>query len=481
MKYIYLSSFLIIFFFLGCTKDFESINDNPNAPTEVRAQYLLSNVISVAANESTYQQGFRLANYLEQFAASIEFERIDRYEMGTNSAYWNTLYSLLSDIQSMKNAQDSNEAYAAVGNIMRCHIFSQLTDMWGDVPYTEATAGLDGNYTPVYDKQKNIYLDPETGILAVLQDAVNTLQNTNASIQGDMMFNNNLKMWIRFGNSLQIRYIMRISKRLDDFSRLETLASANIMQNNADNAVVPYLNTAPYRFPLSQTTIGIYLEHRMTKTVDSIATLWNDPRIKVLYKPTEKSVSEGNPQYKGLQNGMNRETISERGIDLNDISLYGSIFRDQPDGVNAQFMQYAELQFALAEAVERGFIEGDVQSYYRNGIEASFKYYNVDIPSDYYDNPEVALNGSDNLEKILTQKWFSLNTVGHEAWFNVRRTGIPHLKPGPDNLNSDRYPVRYLYPQSEQATNSDNCHEATSRMELGDNINSKNWWEEGSY
>ena len=66
--------------------------------------------------------------------------------------------------------------------------------------------------------------------------------------------------------------------------------------------------------------------------------------------------------------------------------------------------------------------------------------------------------------------------VGHEAWFNIRRTGIPALTPGPDNFNEDKYPVRYLYPESEQAANKDNYEAAAARIG-GNNINSKNWWE----
>lgn len=214
----------------------------------------------------------------------------------------------------------------------------------------------------------------------------------------------------------------------------------------------------------------------MTRTVDSILELWDDPRVAVLYKPTQKSVTEGNPQYKGLLNGQNRETIAAQGIDLNDISLFGFIFRDIPDGVDAQFMQYAELQFALAEAAARGYITGDARTYYEAGIAASFAYWGAALPADYLTRPAVALNGTNDLDRILTQKWLSLINCGHEAWLEVRRTGIPALKPGPDNLNDGRYPVRYLYPESEQATNAANYQAASARMG-GDDINSKGWWE----
>lgn len=471
--------FLTVFLLLGgsCTEGFEEINENPNAPEQIGPSFLLSNVISVAADKNTYEQGFRLANYLAQFAASVEFERIDRYEMGSNAQYWNGTYRLINDLESIKKSPGTNEAYQAVVDILRAYLFSQLTDMWGDVPYKDALKAGESNFAPAYDTQEFIYTDSQEGILAVLRKANETLSSTNAQIQGDMMFGNDLEKWRRFANSLRFRFLLRISKRLSDFSEMQELAdSGDLMRGNADNAVVPYLASAPNQWPMSQAALGLYQEHRMTLTVDSVLRLWNDPRQEILYKPTAASVTAGNPQFKGLQNGLNRETINELGINLNDISLFGPIFRDVPNGVDAQFMQYAELQFSLAEAAERGFISGDSKAYYEQGIRAHFKYLNLDVPSGYLSQESVVLNGDKNLKKILTQKWLSLISNGHEAWFQIRRTGIPALKPGPDNLNEDRYPVRYLYPESEQAVNRENYLEVVSRIG-GDDINTKVWWE----
>ena len=479
MKNIILALFTIGIFATSCTDKFDEINQNPNAPEDVRPQFLLANVISVAADKNTFDQGFRLANYLEHFAASVEYERIDRYEMGSNSTYWNTLYHLQADIRSIKENENSNDAYAAVSDIMSSFMYSQLTDMWGNVPYSDAIGAIDGNLTPKYDTQEFIYTDPEIGILAVLDSAANTLDLTTATIDGDVMFGGDLDQWIRFANSLRVRYLVRISGRIDVSVQLQELVSGDrLMRGNMDNAVVPYLSSAPNQWPMFNSSLGLYQEHRMTETVDSILKAWNDPRVEVLYKPTTKSVLDGEPAYKGLQNGQSRETISnDSTIVLSDISLFGSIFRDIPGGVDGQFMQYSELQFALAEACERGILSGDALPYYQNGISASFEYYNTALPDDYFTRENVALNGTDNLVKIMTQKWLSLISNGHEAWFNIRRTGIPALTAGPDNLNNGMYPVRYLYPEGEQATNAANYAEAAAAMG-GDDINSKGWWEQ---
>jgi hypothetical protein len=348
--------------------------------------------------------------------------------------------------------------------------------MWGDVPYRDAVKAKDGITAPAYDRQENIYIATD-GILATLKNAAEVLSQSKETIAGDVLFHGNLDQWVKFANSLRVRYIMRISRQLTDFSELQALADGGpLMESNADNAVIPYLATAPNQFPLSQSALGIYNGHRMSSTIGNTLLEWNDPRIAILFRPTTKSIADGNPQYKGLRNGQTRETIAAEGIDLNDISLFGAIWRDVPDGVDAQYMQYAELQFALAEAVERGYISGDARAYYENGIKAHFAYLGAELPADYLSQDNVALNGEDHLEKILTQKWVSLISNGHEAWFNVRRTGIPNLIPGPDNMNDDRFPVRYLYPEGEQATNAEHYQEAVRAMG-GDNINAKVWWE----
>lgn len=469
----------LVLHFTSCDSDFEEINSNPNSPQEVSPEFLLTNVIVASLYENTYNQGLRRNNYLSQFNADVEFERIDRYELGGNSQYWNLIYSLLADLESMKSLLGYNEAYDGVANIMRSYLFSQLTDIWGDVPYTEAIQFEELNFTPAYDTQESIYTNPETGILAKLEAAAIQLQNTSESIRGDIMFGNDLEKWIRFANSLQVRYRLRISKRATDFNKLQELANSGmLMQSNADNAVLTYLDAAPNQFPLFSASTGIFQGLKMSKTAEDILKNWDDPRIAVFFKPTPESVLAGNPEFKGLPNGLSTQTISERGIALNDLSIMSDRFRELPNGVDAQIMLYSEVQFALAEAVERDYISGNAQTYYQNAIKAHFDYYTTGIPTDYFSQESVALtqNREDNLEKILTQKWLSLFMIGHEAWFNIRRTGIPELTPGPDNFNDNKYPVRYLYPASEQAANNANYQEAVEGMG-GDNINIKSWWE----
>lgn len=457
--------------FLSCERKLEDINSNPNAPEEVSPQFLLSNVLWEAGNQNSIQ-GWTNGNLIAQHTSNIEFLPADRYDLGSNTGYWNHLYHLLNDIQSMQAAAPENDAYAAVGNILRAWVASQLTDMWGDVPFSESISGAsDNNWTPAYDTQEEIYTG-SGGILELLRNAVTTLDATGDRLEGDILYSGDLDKWIRLANSLRIRYLLRISKQSSVSTEMQDILTTNrLMTGNVDNGAVPYLGAAPNQWIIFTEREGRYTDVRMSFTIDSTYDALSDPRNAVLFKPTVASGTD----FKGLPNGLSRD--SQTAFDLSDISLTGAFFRDIPDGPDANFMHYAELQFALAEAAFKGFIAGNASDYYQEGIRASFEYYGLTVSASYLSDPAVDLASGNELEKIMTQKWLALFLNGHEAWFNIRRTGLPALSIPVDNLNNDLFPVRYRYPESEQAVNSANYSDAVARIG-GDDLNRSGWWEQ---
>ncbi|WP_052593763.1 SusD/RagB family nutrient-binding outer membrane lipoprotein [Aureispira sp. CCB-QB1] len=461
--------------FGSCSKEFEKINTNPNAPEQVDAQFLLSNILWNAANNNAVD-AWNAGNFLAQLTAKHNFNEIDRYDIRTNTELWNKTYLLLNDVKSLETlAENGNQTYKGVALVMRAFLFATLTDLWGDVPYSEAIKGTsDNNFSPKYDTQEEIYTGNE-GILQTLRDAVTILDGSrnNLPIKGDLIYNGNVDQWIRFANSLRVRYLLRVSNKINVASEIQTIVSSNLlMQSNMDNSLVPYLATAPSQWFVHTIREGDYSGVRMSSMIDSVLTNLNDPRLQVWFKPTSASVGMGMPVYKSIPNGLGPASIGQ--YDLADVSTLGAIFRDQPAGVNAVLMLYSELQFALAEAAQRGLIGGSAQMYYENGIQASFDYYNTTMPSNYLVQSEVAWDGS--LSKIITQKWLASMLVGYEGWFNYRRTGFPVLKQAVDNVNNDMVPVRYRYPDTEKAVNPNNYNAAVSRIG-GDTYNIKVWWD----
>ncbi len=471
-------SLLILVFLLpilpGCKKSLTEINQNPNAPESADPQFLLSNVIYQSAKNNA-EEGWKNGNLLAQLTSNLFFYPIDRYDVGSNTELWNATYHLLNDIQSIQSSPVANPAYQGVLLVMKAMLSSLLTDLWTNVPYSQAIRGAtDGVFDPVYDSQEEIYIGTN-GILQTLDQAVQMLSNTSATINGDILYKGDLSKWIRFANSLKVRYLVRISKQINVSAELQSLLDGNMLfRSNADNAVVPFLASAPNQWFLINEREGRYADVRMSKTSENILVPLADARLGIYFKPTPVSIASGTPAYKGLPNGLSLQ--SQNAYDFNDISLIGKLFRNDPSGVNAPLMTYAELQFLLAEAAQKGFISGDVPDFYNAGITASHAYFGTSVPAGYLTSSGVALAGANDVEKIMTQKWISNFLNGYEAWLDIRRTGYPKLSLPKDNLNNDQFPVRFRYPSSEQAANKKNYDAAVSELG-GDTYNIKGWWE----
>ncbi len=466
-----ITTLIIVTALFSCQK-FDEANINQNAPEDVNPQFLLSNVLAEGADNQAYW-GWHAGNLLSQHSANLEFLPVDRYNLGSNEGLWTETYRLMKDLQDVKVSEDGNDAYDAVADILTAHQASLITDLWTNVPYTEALQAEEGNFTPVFDAQEDIYTSIG-GILDLLENAVITLQNTQESVQGDLMYQGDLNKWIMFANSLRVRYLVRISDKVNVSTELQQIVDdGNIFQSVADEAVVPYLSASPNQWVIFNEREGRYVDVRMSKTAEDILTPLNDPRMQHYYKPTANSAG-GSEVYLGIPNGLSRE--SQNNYDLNDVSLMGSYLRDEPDAVKAAFMTYAELQFCLAEAAQKGLISGSVTNYYEAGIQGSFDHLGLTIPTGYLTQANVILDGTNDLERIMTQKWIASFMNGYEAWFDFRRTGFPDLPMPQDNLNNDIFPVRYAYPSSEQAVNGSNYSDAVNAIG-GDDYNSPGWWE----
>ncbi|MEX0314891.1 MAG: SusD/RagB family nutrient-binding outer membrane lipoprotein [Allomuricauda sp.] len=462
----------------SCTNDFEEINTNPNQPEQVSSDLLLSTVISTLANSAADDGGWDKGNIVAQLTAKINFTGFDRYNWGSESGFWNTYYGILPEISIiLDNAmmeESRNTSYEGIALVLRAYVFANLTDNWGDVPYSEAINGIEGNFTPAYDTQEAIY----NGILADLRTAETQLAAGQPILGGDILYNGDLQKWRRFANSLRLRYLMRISGKTDVSSELQSILDSGVfIATNEDNAAMDYpASTQIDSWPISTSRIGSFDEHRMSETSEAILKQYNDERLNAWFQPTDNP-DDDPTLFVGLTNGLSEDNASTFNGGASNVSRVNqAFFYDSPNAVKATIIQTAEVHFIFAEAAQRGLIAGDAETFYNEGVRLSFEYWNVnqDVPA-YLAQAGVAYDGE--LETIITQKWLASFLVGLEGWYDFRRTGFPSvIVPGPDNVNDDRVPVRFLYPDSEQTLNEDNYNAAVSRIG-GDDINTKGWWE----
>ena len=478
MRFAIITLFLLSFL-SSCTKDFEEINTNPNAPVKVQPSLLLRQVIYDYGEEMSYE-GFVAGNLLGQYFTAIDFNLFDRHSLtepqfGGNP--WPVLYTNLRDNELILQEALSNPAlavYEGPARILKAYMAAALTDLYGDVPYREALKGLEGNVTPVYDAQEAIYTGPE-GILDQLEKGISAIENYQGSIplEGDILYAGDLNGWIKFANSLKIKSLMRISAQQDVAAELQTIYDRGLfIEDNSENASFDFNDGQPNNFRMANLRAGDFNLFIMSATIQEILAQLDDPRMATLFRPFGNDATQ--TQFSGLLNGPD---ASQTSISVADFSLAGIIFREQTSALDANFITAWETHFLLAEAAARGWINADPKDLYEQGVRLAFEYWQTPLPTDYLTNAAAyGTNGADPIEQILTQKWIANIINGYEGWIEYRRTGFPKLKTISASLNNDLIPVRMPYPADEAALNSINYNAATSAN--GNSINEQVWWDQ---
>ena len=475
LKYILSLSFFALAF--SCTDNFQEINTNPNAPVKVQPELLLRQVIYNFGDEMAYE-GFVAGNLLGQYFTAIDFNLFDRHSLtepqfGGNP--WPTLYTNLRDNEIILREARANNAlavYEGPALILKAYFTATLTDLYGDVPYSEALRGDEGIVTPAYDSQEMIYTGAN-GILDNLNTAIEKLESYSgaSTLEGDILFGGDLNAWIRFANSLRIKYLMRIADRVDNSSTLQAIYDAdNYIGDNTQNAVFNFSASQPNNFRMANLRAGDFNLFILSETMQEILTNLQDPRLELFFRPTANDPGS----YQGFLNGPD---ASQTSISVADYSLSGRIFREEPGGLQANFMTAWETHFLLAEAAERGLLTADAQSLYEEGVQMAFDYWNTSLPTDYLTTGSAAYgqNAQDKMEQIITQKWIANIINGYEGWTEYRRTGFPTLKTVAASLNNDLIPVRMPYPTDEDALNNENFVAATEGN--GNSVNVSVWWD----
>jgi hypothetical protein len=470
---------VVLLLFSSCTQDFEKINTNPNSPVTIQPSLLLRQVIYDYGEQMSFE-GFTAGNLLGQYTTALDFNLFDRHnlkspQLGGNP--WPIFYKNLRDNEIILNLSQENETFAVYegpARILKAYMSAGLTDLFGDVPYSEAFKGNSGTVTPVYDTQKSIYTD-EGGILDNLEKGIAAIKNYSGSItlEGDILFEGDLQGWIRFANSLRIKHLIRISDKMDVSSQLQAIVTeGNFIDENPENAIFDFMDGEPNNFRLARLRIGDFNNFVLSETMEDILTDLNDERISKLFQPFNNSTTG---EFNGLLNGID---ATQNAAVLSDYSLAGTIFRENTSVLDANFMTSMETHFLLAEAAQKGFITADAQALYNIGVTQAFDYWQVALPADYLVRTGAYTNG-DSLENIITQKWISNIINGYEGWVEFRRTGFPQLKTISASLNDNLIPVRMPYPAEEEALNAANYEAAASKTD-GNSINVAVWWDSQS-
>ncbi|MFN4365382.1 SusD/RagB family nutrient-binding outer membrane lipoprotein [Chryseobacterium hispalense] len=463
---------------VSCSRSLDEVNTDNSRISEpvaskllVPIQYNMSAVNYMRANDFTF----------DLMQVSLDFPNegntLSRYNIteNTGAGFWNNSYKWIKQVKDMKMAaeRDNDPNYVAIAMVLNAWIYSNLTDTYGDVPFSEASSLDGGNAQPKFDKQKDIYVK----LLDDLKTA-NSLFVTTKTLTGSDIFYkaesdaNGIVNWKKFCNSLSLRLLTRILSKNGEVNvneRIQEIMSDPtkfpIFQNNNETAKVNVTGVAPLLPPITRPqdfTTGRAASEFFVETLKAN----NDPRMSMFFGQAKSIPGNANIGYKGAPSGY----------------AYGTTFNYQPSNMNQNLAKaplniliypYAELQFTLAELAFKGIIPGNAQTYYENGVKAAIEQWGATVPANYFTNPNVAYNGT--LERILLQKYVALFFVDQQQWFEKRRTGFPVLPNNGGLLNNGVLPSRLMYPPNPRILNTANYQSAVQQMG-GDNINVKVWW-----
>ncbi|WP_209863256.1 SusD/RagB family nutrient-binding outer membrane lipoprotein [Chitinophaga sp. OAE865] len=462
MKKLLISFSLLIaaIWLAGCQKDLERTNINPNEPIVVQPDYLLSN--GIKANVDTYwgsDATMETTLLYIQYWAKIQYPDPDRYiPASTNiQTVWNNFYAQgIADFTKLAELGDTlhNPNYKAVGIIMRSWIFQVLTDLYGDIPYTQA-GNIDKYLTPVYDSQRVVY----RGLLAELKNAVSIISPSDNPILGDSLLAGNMNGWKKFANGLRSRIALRLADRDPAAAKAvfaELAAEGNFFLAAGDREVKLNYLTSPNQNPVGRNR-ETRNDYRISKTVIDKLKALNDPRLSIY-----AALPADTNAYIGVTNGLSADSASRLGF--SKTSDIGAAFTATQ--APAYVFTYAEQLFILAEAAQRNLISGNAADLYAQAIRASFKQYGVTGTQvdTYLAQPAVAYDANNYKKSIGEQKWLALFSEGLEAFAEWRRLDYPQLKPAYTGALQGKMPLRLSYPSSEQALNGANYKAAVARQ-----------------
>lgn len=462
-----------LFLATGCEKNFDAINTNPNDPTVLPPELLMPHGIKLAVNTTWGGSlGQDVGSCWSQHWARIQYTEIDQYNFTTDvqDSPWQAYYiEANADFEKIIDLGKAggNENYQAIGLIMRAYTFSQLTDIYGDIPYSQALQGTKGTVYPKYDTQKAVY----AGLVKDLMTASDLITTKTVSKEGDILFAGDMTKWKKFANTLSLRLLIRMLGKADatidakaEIDRiLGNPAKYPVMTAVSDNAKLVYLTDAPNNNPINQNR-KTRDDHRVSKTlVDKLQAL-SDPRLGVY-------ANKVGDKYVGVPNGLSNTDAGALG--LAQTSKVGDYFVQAT--APAVLMTFAELNFIKAEAALKGVTSaGTAAANYAAGIKASMDQYSLTLPAAY--PTTLPADASMALTQVLEQKWLALFGQGIEAWTEFRRTGVPALKAPAINYNAGQIPSRLPYPSSEENLNGTNMKEALGNMGGSNNMQTKLWW-----
>lgn len=435
-------------------KIMDEINTNVNDPTDLGSRLIITDAMTSSAfSLAGGDFAFYASIYIEHNAGTFgqfynaEIRAAEPTASTTYNNTWNSVYQNLYNLKTVINkcsdegSEKGNYHTLGIAQALTAYNLATLTDMMGDVPWTEALQP--GKiFTPVLDRQSDIY----STVFKLLDDAIANFDKTTVfpSLGAqDLIYGGNIELWKKFAFGLKARYTMRLSQRNPAYDEVISFAGQSFA-SASEQAQFIY-NGSTTNSPFYQLFVDRDY-YGASESLNEKLTERNDPRADVFFMP-----------YPGTGNTL---VFAPNG-NLNQVQGFYSVSAISSRTAPTYLLSYHELEFLKAEAFARKNDLVNAEASLREAVRAAFQKVNINLTStdadDYFDASVKPRFTANPLSEIMNQKYIAFyEEEAIEAYNDYRR-----LKAMGDNVvilrnprNATLFPLRFSYGASDVTSNA---------------------------
>lgn len=501
MKKYIITTLSAALFFASCdTVDFGDKNANINGPANIDAAGLMTGAILDYSNNAgriyltnpTLYVQYQTQNvYLDETRYSDVAQDWSEYyvrDFGNVSLLINFL-SDPANVTPAVLAEGSLNNQLGVAKILRAIFTKRITDMYGDIPYSEAAKGLKG-FNPVYDSQESIY----KSLIADLKSGRDLLNSAETKPKGDVLYSGNVTKWKKLANSMLLNATLQLSKRYPTSSGYAATEFNSALNDaggliltiadepwfkyiTADGVSNPYFASRPADYDVTSEFVQSL---KGTGALKKTSNHTSDKRLGIYMKSAS---STGKPYGQG---GGSVGSASRM-----NVLLAGA---EQPLPLTTASLTYLN----MAEAAAMGWTTDVAADLLKLGITKSYEtlyshyYFKIAVPTytqtqydaallyggTYADARVTDADTAGLLTVIAEEKWVTLFLNPFDSYSQWRRTKIPALTAPAGTFNGGVIPARYKYPDDEVKFNTVNYNAGVTGLTPAvDSNKSKVWWD----
>lgn len=470
-----------------------NINKDPYAVTTLDfAQVLTAAEYEVGA---TFAAGNYLNSNFSSYVHQTVSREVDNYSLVSNYSTlgntWSQAYRYAiknCDVIISQGDADGNVIYSGIARVLRAHVYMTMVDLWGDIPYSEANAGVE---TPKCDKSEDIY----NALLADINKALDNFADTEAENKlrpaaNDLFYGGNVEKWVKVANTLKLKLLVQSRLAKDKITGWSTELAALIADNNfiGDGEDLQFPHSSA-KTPVDERNAGfvdeyaggqktVFISPWFYECLSGTSYNWKnnpfkgikDPRIPYYFYNQSTATRDASNQtdyrdgaFISIMFGSNSGFTSmtqESSMTVVGIYPVGGKYDDgSAKAVNAdsgsaiapdKMLQAYSVPFMLAELILAGEITGDPKAELEKGIKASLTHVVTTSKASDAATPAIASTAEDTfvnavlakydaataagkLEIVMTQKWIANFYNPVESYNDIRRTGFPVLFTGDEN------------------------------------------------